>query len=349
MRPTARIFHLQFGTDGGTERFFLRLTRAFAARGIKQGFGLREGTPLQDEIVKLGPVWSGYFLRRTPRALWQAARLRRAIRAFAPDAIMAWRAPAARLVPDLPGVAKIVRLGDYPRHLRHFSHLDSLVVNAPDIEAHCRSMGWQGRCTLISNFPADWTGSPVPRAEFGVPEGVPLVSFVGRFVPTKGADTLIRAVSEVPGLWLVLVGDGPERPALEALVQSLGIADRVRFAGWAQDAAAYIAASDIFCMPSRDEPLGNVMIEAWQVGRPVVTTATEGPSWFSKPEQDCLMVPVDDASAMAKALARLASDSDLRAGLARAAAETRSRRFAEDAVVAAYLDLFDNLRNGPTP
>ena len=109
-----RIFHVQLGRDGGTERFFVTLAQAFAERGIEQGFAIRPGRGWRHEIERLGEVHEGTYLRRTPGSLLALWRMRRAMRRFAPDVAMAWRAPAARLIPDLRDTVKIVRLGDYP-------------------------------------------------------------------------------------------------------------------------------------------------------------------------------------------------------------------------------------------
>ena len=107
-----RIFHIQPGTDGGTERFFVTLADAFAERGIEQAFAIRPGRAWRQEVEGFGDIREGQFLRRTPRGVFDLWRLHGAIRAFQPDAIMAWRAPAARLIPRDVAAAKVVRLGN---------------------------------------------------------------------------------------------------------------------------------------------------------------------------------------------------------------------------------------------
>jgi glycosyltransferase involved in cell wall biosynthesis len=341
---TRKIFHIMLGTDGGTERFFLRLTKAFAERGIEQQFAIRPGRDWRGDLEPLGEIHEGHFLRRTPIGLWQAVRLRRHMVNWGADAIMAWRAPAARLIPKGGHAAKIVRLGDYPWHLRHFGEIGSIVGNSPAVLAHCRDLGWQGREALVSNFPAAVPATPVPRSTLSTPEDVPLVCAVGRFHRSKGFDTLIEALARTEDLWLWLVGDGELRPDLEALAERLGVSDRIRMPGWVPNSADYIASADIFCIPSRKEPLGNTLLEGWQTARPVVATRSEGPDWAATHGQDALMVEVDDVTGLAAALEELAGSPELADRLVRGGKEALAKRFSKRAVVDAYLALFEDLR-----
>ena len=338
-----RIFHIQPGTDGGTERFFVTLSDAFHERGIEQQFAIRPGRPWRREVEGFGAIHEGQFLRRTPRGMFDLWRLHRAIREFEPDAIVAWRAPAARLIPrDVPA-AKIVRLGDYPRHARHFSGLDAVVCNNPSIARHIGDLGWGGDAPVISNFARPVSSAPISRAELDTPDGAFVVCGAGRFTKVKGFDLLIEAVAQLEGVYLWLVGDGPEAEALLWQAEDLGVSDRVRFAGWREDPTEVIGAANAFVLPSRDEPLGNALIEAWRVGVPSVASMTDGPNWYAEDGRDALLVPVGDAGALAGALRRLVADGDLRGRLVAGARQTLSERFDRDAVVDAYLELFDRI------
>src|SRR5262249_11808254 len=82
------------------------------------------------------------------------------------------------------------------------------------------------------------------RAALGIPAGAPVVGAVGRLVPTKRFDVLVRAVAQLPGVTLLLAGDGPERPALQRLAGEAGIADRVVFAGALPHAREALCAMD---------------------------------------------------------------------------------------------------------
>ncbi|MBF9038813.1 glycosyltransferase [Rhodobacterales bacterium LSUCC0246] len=343
-----RIFHIQPGTDGGTERFCISLAQGFAERGIEQVFAIRPNRDWVGEVGRLGRVIEGRFLRRTPGGLIDAWRLRAAIEKFKPDAIVAWRAPSGRLIPRRNRAAKVVRLGDYPFHVRHLRGLDAVVCNNPSIDLHIRALGFEGRTEVISNFSRSVSSHAVSRSEYDTPGDAFLVCGVGRFKRFKGFDLLIDAVAQVDGAYLWLVGDGPEAENLLCQAEDLGIAGRVKFLGWQDDPTGFIAACDAYVLPSRDEALGNTLIEAWRVGVPSVASMTDGPNWYAKNGRDALLVPVGDAEAIAAALLRLVGDVGLQSRLVEGAHATLSQRFDRDAVLDGYLELFDGINAGRT-
>lgn len=345
-----RIFHVMMGRDGGTERFFLRLTQGFHEAGIEQAFAVRPGQVWLPELAPRGAVHQGTFLRRDPVSLLRLWALRRKMARFDPDVILGWRAPTGRLIPYW-GRVKLVRLGDFPLNIRHFGHLDGVVANTPDIVAHIRAQGWQGRAEVISNFPPPPKGQDTgvrPMQDASPPKGG-RVAAIGRFVGIKGFDTLIRALVHAPDAELWLIGDGPKEDELRSLAKDLGVEQRVAFLGWQTDILPILRTCDMLAMPSRDEALGNVILEAWAAGLPVVATRSQGPLWYGQDEGNMLLVDIDDAPGLGAAIARLGGDAELRARLAAAGAQTLAARFSKEAVVAQYLDLFDELaaQKGP--
>jgi len=104
--------------------------------------------------------------------------------------------------------------------------------------------------------------------------------------------------------------------------------------------AGLFAAADLFVCPSRHEPLGNVVIEAWAQGISVIAAASEGPRQLITDGEDGLLVPVDAPEPMGQAIARLLAEPDVAARLGAAGRQAYERTFTEDAVVACYLDFF---------
>ncbi|MFN0113868.1 MAG: glycosyltransferase [Paracoccaceae bacterium] len=335
-----RVLHMHFGREGGAERFFVNLVTALAARGVEQRFIIRPDRSWHREIAPFGPVIQNNFRRLEIGGNLMHLRVRWLIWRWKPDAIMAWMPRAARLIPKRAKAVKIARMGDFPKHLKHFVNCDVLVGNIPGIADRVRALGWTRPAITISNFPRDVAPDPVARAALGTPEDAFLIAAGGRFVPRKGFDTALRALALLPGAWLWLIGDGVEREALERLAAELGVADRVRFTGWVGEPIHHIAAADAFVLPSRHEPLGNVLLEAWAAGTPSVSTRSEGPSWFMRDGVDGLMVPINDAPAMAAALARLREDRDAAKGFARNARDRLAAMFSEEGIAGAYLRLF---------
>jgi len=111
--------------------------------------------------------------------------------------------------------------------------------------------------------------------------------------------------------------------------------------GWVDEPLHYVAAGDVYVMPSRHEPLGNVILEAWKAQTPVISTRAEGPSWFASDEQDCLLVDIDDDDAMASALTRVRDDRALAQQLVGGGTATLEARFTKDRVVDQYLDIVE--------
>jgi hypothetical protein len=113
-------------------------------------------------------------------------------------------------------------------------------------------------------------------------------------------------------LWIA--GDGPLRARLERMARGLGIEERVAFLGWRDDVPALMAHADLLVCPSLHEPLGNVLIEAWSAGLPVVATASDGPAGLIRDGETGLLVPLPQQRgggplALALAIERLCGDA----------------------------------------
>jgi glycosyltransferase involved in cell wall biosynthesis len=303
-----KVLHIRFGKEGGAERFFVSLANAFGERGVEQHFIIRPSRTWEGLIEKLGPIWFNNYRYFSLSSFLLEWRVKRLIKTWQPDAVMAWMPRASRLIPNMDGPVKLTRLGDYPVHLRHFKNLDVLVGNQPGIATHSQDLGWDKPICTISNFARQVTPVPVSRGALDTPEDAFVISSAGRFVNRKGMDFLIRAAARVPNAYLWLIGEGKERDALEALAQSEGIAERTRFIGWVDEPIHYIAASDVFGITSRHEPLGNVVLEAWQAKVPVVATRSEGPSWYIVDGRNGVLTDIDDLDPFVAGLQKIKDD-----------------------------------------
>ncbi len=112
--------------------------------------------------------------------------------------------------------------------------------------------------------------------------------------------------------FLILLGEGELRQELEQLTIDLGIAENVRFLGWRSDVARVMSACDIFCLPSRNEGMGKVLVEAMAMGKPIVASDIGGIKDLVLHGENGLLVPVGDVAAWAEAIARLCRDPEER-------------------------------------
>lgn len=157
----------------------------------------------------------------------------------------------------------------------------------------------------------------------------PYILGIGRLVPQKGFDVLIRAFAQsgITSHDLMLVGEGEEEANLKALVTELGLTGRVIMPGRADraGAVAYFNGCSFFVLPSRMEPMGIVLFEAMAAGKAIIASNVGGVPENVRHEQTGLLVPGDDPEALSLALRRLESDPALRDRLA-----TAGNRYVQD-------------------
>lgn len=340
-----KVSHFHFGKDGGAERFFVHLVNALSRRGIEQTAVIRPNRVWRRDINNAVGVTESNFRNLSLDRVLLPMKVLRMARSSKPDALMAWAPRASELMPDYKDCIKISRLGDYPTNLGYFKNTDVLVCNTPGIGEHVRNLGWKRGVEIISNFTNAERVAPVDRKSVNTPEDVPVVMSMGRFVPRKGFALLTEAVARLPGVYLWLAGDGEEMENVRKLAADLGVIDRVRFLGWQKDTRPYVAAADVFVMPSSHEPLGNVILEAWAQGKPVVSSRSEGPTWFMRDGENGLLVDIGDTDGFSRAIERLINDRHLADRVALGGSETLMGQFSEEAVANAYIELFKRKPN----
>lgn len=186
--------------------------------------------------------------------------------------------------------------------------------------------------------------NPVPSLAFRPrTDAPPQLVAVGRLTEQKGFDLLIdafaRIASRLPDWNLLIFGEGPERPRLEAMIQQHGLGHRIRLPGNTERHAEWISAASMFALPSRYEGFANVVGEAMQAGLAVVASDCDfGPSEMIEPEVNGLLVPPEDAVQLAAALDRVMSSSAMRRRLG-SNARRRARLFDEHAILDRWLRL----------
>lgn len=300
---------------GGAEIFFVDLVTALHAAGIEQRVVIRRnraraGILRQAGIDPVELAFGGMFDFHTRRAL------KREIAAWQPDIVQTWMNRATKHCPRGDFI-HVGWLGGYYKP-NNYRHCDHVVGVTPGIVDHLKKNGgWpDDRAHFLPTLAVDEPVEPLARAVFDTPDDAPLLLALGRLHWKKAFDVLLKALAEVPDAYLWIAGEGPLGDELKGLSRELGLEPRVRFLGWRDDREAMLKAADICIMPSRYEPFGTVMVEAWAQRVPVITTACAGPMEFIKHDDNGLVVPIDDVAALAQAIQRLMTDGELFARLA---------------------------------
>lgn len=204
---------------------------------------------------------------------------------------------------------------------------DAVIAPTPKIQRLLRSYGVQCPVRVIPTGLdlRRFTAAPDPalRTSLGLPDRGPVLLYLGRLAKEKNIAELIAAMPDIPGAALLIVGDGPERPALEAQAEALGLAGRVIFAGMVPPAQVprYYALADAFVSASTSEAQGLTYIEALAAGLPLLCRADPCVEALIRPgEGGWVYHSAREFTALARALPTGAAAQSLRQAARRAAA-----------------------------
>ncbi|GAA6623850.1 glycosyltransferase [Scytonema sp. NUACC26] len=209
-----------------------------------------------------------------------------------------------------------------------------------------------GRRTVISipNCVPDITQKPTPSREeerVGSSRQQIVIGCIGRLDAMKGHDILLRAIAQIEGVRVVILGEGGQRTELEKLAVDLGISDRVEFPGWVENPYTWLPQFDIFAMPSRSEGFPLAIVEAMLAALPVVATYVGSIPEAVTDGETGLLVDKDDVEGLAIALRRLKEDSDLRLRFGQQGQDKARRHFTVKHMVDSYERLWNELIEKP--
>jgi len=314
----------------------------------------------------------------TPRLYARQIRtIRREIRRFDPDVVLAnafdLQTALATISTGVPTITKIV--GDYAwerarRKVGLTDHIDAFQTTTygPRVEFYKRLRSFQTRQMDRVVVPSEYLRTMVtgwgvsePRTSViynaidievpSVPDGdrADRIVTVGRLVNWKGIDGVIDAFADItadsPKTELHVVGDGPERDALEARAAATDAADRIVFHGRVdhERVLELVARSRVFTLNSTYEGLPHVVLEAMACGTPVVASAAGGTPEVVHDGETGLLVDPGDTDALARAFGRVLDDADLRASLRAGADELLAERFSHERMIDEYESLLQEV------
>lgn len=297
---------------GGAESFFIRLSNSLSNEGVQL-----ESTSVVAKGSKIKSALAGRVCDvriaspSDPLSRWNTSRC---FKALGPDIVQTWMGRATRLIPSKRNFLHVARLGGYYR-TKHYRSADYLIGNTRGICEYLVSEGFDSsRVCHISNFVKLETFDSAQqrialREMLNLAPQTRVIFSMGRLHPNKAFDTLLQAYKELlvtaihtEDLHLAIAGDGQLKQSLLSLASDLGVEHRVTFLGWRLDVNALMAGADLFVCPSRHEPLGNVILEAWGQRLPVISTATDGAKEVCDTTSALVLVPIDDYQALSEAL-----------------------------------------------
>lgn len=366
------LFFIHSLHSGGAERVTANLANHWAGKGWK--ITVVTLTSSAADFYSLHPAVrrvaldlaseSGHTLAAVRNNLRRIVALRRVLSEIRPDVALSMMSTANVLLAlaavGLEGVAAIgsehihppqIPLGLSWETLRaHLYRRLSAVVALTG-----ESATWLRRHTRARNVPVIPNPAPWPLQEQSPHLPVParterqrILLAVGRLNEQKGFDLLIRVFQRLAGQFphwrLMVLGDGPNRTALEAQIASAGLAERVFLPGRAGNVGQWYAAADLYAMSSRFEGFPNTLVEAMAHGLPAVSFDCDtGPRDIIRHETDGLLVPAGDGLALEAALRRLMDDEALRRQFGARAIEVRGR-LALEKIASRWETLFEELR-----
>jgi glycosyltransferase involved in cell wall biosynthesis len=338
---------------GGAETFYVRLVKAFDQSDLDIEIlpVVRTGSWVAAQLEEAGIAYEsapfGGLLDVKTRRI-----LKRCIAGWQPDIIQTWMNRASRFVPKVP-LPKVARLGGYYR-LGYYKNHDHLIGNTEDICRYLREQGWPPERThYIPNF-ADVPPVGFEKAREQVRQRYKLAPetcvalLAGRLHANKGFDVALAALRNLPAdvHFLVVGGEGPQKEELENYVRQHNLESRITFVGWVDNISPLAAAADVWLVPSRHEPLGNTVLDAWAHKIPVVAARAAGPESLIEDGQDGLLVPLEDANALAAATLRVKEEPALREQLKTRGWQTFSTQFTKEVVLRRYMDFYWKITGG---
>jgi glycosyltransferase involved in cell wall biosynthesis len=342
---------------GGADQFYVRLVRALHEAGEKVTAVNRRNTPVARELAGDGieqvhlPMANGWDL-------WSAWRIRKLVESREPCIVQTYMGRATRLtrLPKRAPAVHIARLGGYYKIDGYYRHAHAWIGNTRGICDYLVREGLPAdRVFHIGNFVPDAIGLSGEekarlRQSHGIPDDARVLLALGRLIGKKGFDDLLHALARLPAEaggrpWIaLLLGDGPLAGELRKLASDLGLDGRVRWLGWQNPPDPFYALADAFVCPSREEPLGNVILEAWNYGLPVVSTMTTGALELIEEGVTGLLCPLAEPAALAERIGEvLNSEEGQRRSLGETGRQVLTARFGRAAILKAYLELYGRL------
>ncbi len=340
---------------GGAERWFIRFARALAEARAPAQLAIRKNSALAG--LELGGLPVHRLPYRTTWDPWSRQEVMRLIDQIKPAIVQTYMGRATRLVQIAPGrgIVHLARLGGYYA-IGPYRHAHAWIGNTRML---CDWLVQQGLPASRIYHIANFVDPPTPvapdriaalKTAHALPEDAWILVCLGRFVPVKGHASLIAALGLLPEtiagrpLRLLMVGDGPLASQLKRQAKQLRQAHRILWTGWQENPGPYLQMADLVVFPSlEEETLGNVILESWAWGRPLLTARFRGARELTRHGEDAWWVPCADPRALAQGIQILLADPALMARIAACGQARLATEFNQAAIMGRYQELYQQL------
>ncbi len=349
-----KIVHLLNGIRGGAaEQQFERLLGGLQGQGVTQHV-LMTTDPARAERLRSFGVTTREIVFPGRFAFMDRRAINGEIRKQAPEVVMSWSPKIGAMME--PGEHTLVGRMDRSFDGSLMASCDHLVAPSQARADRAIAAGWSnGRVHVVPPLVGPeavaisgrTSTKRVDRKNYYTPTTTKLVFCAAELEQGSGVDVLIKAIARLSGFYLWIAGDGTMRAPLEDLAHELGIKPRVRFLGWQDDLKPLLSVADMMICPGPHDDTGDMVMEGWSAGVPVIAADSLGPGLLIKQRENGVLVPVDDPINLAEAIKWLSRDPAAAKKLGDAGADAFSANWVLNKILPQYVSLFDRLATKP--
>ncbi|MBH43200.1 MAG: hypothetical protein CMP25_00220 [Rickettsiales bacterium] len=338
-----KIVNIMSGSNyGGAENFFERFSIALNKESnILQKVIIRKNKRRYNLLKKNGIdieelAFKGKWDLLTKKSLKKKCEI------FQPDVILTWMNRASYLISDLDkSIIKIGRLGGY-YNIKNYIYCDYLIANTEDIKDFIISKGWDPEKVFCLN---NFVGNDLEYVKHKTKNvNEKILLGLGRFHENKAFETIISALPKLKNFELILVGTGKLKKYYQLESERLGVSHKVKIINWVEDVSKYYLSADYLICPSRIEPLGNIIIEAWSYKLPVVASNIMGPKRLIKHKINGMKFEVEDVDGLISCLNEINSNKTLKNKIIENAYNDYQKKFSKDVVIKKFKEILKRLK-----
>lgn len=338
-----KILHIIAGAErGGAESCAVDTIKALDSAGIEQTLICRPH-PAFLTLVNESAI-NHHILSFNRAQKWlEKATINEIVEKEKPDLVHAWLNRAASFTPNQKAIPVLGWFGGY-YDLKYYRSCDFFMGVTKDIVRYIGDKTTKPDRVYVGH--AFGTLEPmgkVYKSDYGISNATKVVLMLSRMHWKKGVDLLINAASKIDNVVFLLAGDGPEIKKYKNQVRELNLETRVLFLGWCKNRLGLLKIADVCVLPSRYEPFGIVIPEAWFARVPLVATKADGAKHYVHHEKDGLLVDIDDCEGLTEALQRALYDKALRAQVIRGGTKMYNQLFSRDSVICSLIKSYQDM------